>query len=439
MSAVDSSFGVIAELLQTFGKEREYCVDLRNGQLWVAAAGRGFGRVSVGRGSTGLGFQSSAGVGGDGDGGVFFRARVAGLEVDDDGGVGAGLSTGVCGERQFCAESVGGGACKEGVVSGGGVAAVGRDERGGVGDERVGVGGAGCGVVKGSVSPSVVVGSASFSSLSGSVSSVGLPGAVSERTLANRRKRELKKLRKQRKRAGSVACSGSVGSVCGGSVVPEWRRGARGSSAAEGRGFFAGASAEVKGELVRTRAERLAAENALAAYKAERQLRLEKAKDEGQMLKRQETQLLRDVELNRVRIEKAHSTLLATGNVAGERGGGFAQTVVSSSSSSGGSGGVERSSVGCSISPSSSVTDREVHALMKEVETLRMENAELVASGGKLKEKAHSTGTGYTANSRGELAEHHRGPWGPESYRMGADGKFHEDRGCDFYDFDDGY
>jgi len=361
------------------------------------------------------------------------------LEVDDDGGVGAGLSAGVCRERQFCAESVGGGACKEGVVSGGGVAAVGRDECGGVSDESVGVCGTGCGAVKGSGFPSAV-GSASFSSLSGSVSPVGSPGAVSERTLANRRKRELKKLRKQRKRAGSVACSGSVGLVSGGSVVPEWRRGARGSSAVEGRGFFSGASAEVKGELVRTRAERLAAENALAAYKAERQLRLEKAKDEGQMLKRQETQLLRDVELNRVRIEKAHSTLLATGNVAGERGGGFAQTVVSSSSSpSGGSGGVERSSVGCSISPSSSVTDREVHALMKEVETLRMENAELVASGGKLKEKAHSTGTGYTANSRGELAEHHRGPWGPESYRMGADGKFHEDRGCDFYDFDDGY
>jgi len=253
--------------------------------------------------------------------------------------------------------------------------------------------------------------------------------------LENRKKREKKKLRKQRKQGAGSGVAGSVGggssssgssAVGGGAAeVPEWRRG--GGSVVR-RGFFSGASEETLRRLRGTRAARLTAENSLAAFRAERQLELEKAKDVGKLVKQQEVQLMRRIEVDKVKIEKAFGTLALTGNVPGV--GGSVRTVVSAEGSAA-SGG--------SISPGSSVSMQEVHALMKEVETLRAENAELVASGGKLKEKAHSTGTGYTANSRGELAEHHRGPWGPESYRMGADGKFHEDRGCDFYDFDDGF
>jgi len=258
---------------------------------------------------------------------------------------------------------------------------------------------------------------------------------VAARTLENRKKREKKKLRKQRRQGASGGVAGPVSgsssssgsSVVGGGAVevPEWRRG--GGSTVR-RGFFSGASEETLRRLRGTRAARLTAENSLAAFRAERQLELEKAKDVSRLVKQQEVQLMRRIEMDKVKIEKAFGTLALTGNVPGV--GGSVRTVVSAEGSAA-SGG--------SISPGSSVSMQEVHALMKEVETLRAENAELVANGGKLKEKAHSTGTGYTANSRGELAEHHRGPWGPESYRMGADGKFHEDRGCDFYDFDDGF
>jgi len=384
----------------------------------------GFAQAVVGEFVERTEFRKAGGLRVVEGGGAFVRPGEAGegplrfLAGRDAGGVGDGA--------ELAGDGRAGG--RIGVLDAG----CGGGDAGGGGDVRRVVDGV-SGASSGSASSSL------FSSSSFSPGSVLSPclsgGVVSERTLANRRKRELKKLRKQRKRASSVVRPELVGPVCGGGAVPEWRREA---GPVVGRGFFSGASAEVRGELVRTRAERLAAENALATYKAERQLRLEKAKDEGQMLKRQETQLLRDVELNRVRIEKAHSTLLATGNVAGERGGGFAQTVVSSSSSSGGSGGVGRSSVGCSISPSSSVTDREVRAVMQECESLRLEVAELKKSGGVVREKTASVKTGYTADSRGRLAEHHMNAWGPESYHMGKDGRFHDGDGGTsvFYDFD---
>jgi hypothetical protein len=95
--------------------------------------------------------------------------------------------------------------------------------------------------------------------------------------------------------------------------------------------------------------EKWKAENALATLRAEQQLELLKAKDMETEKRARRVRTQKSIEGDMVKIEKLHATLSASDNVPG----GFAETVIGSS-------------VGCSISPSSSVSEAEVRALCLE-------------------------------------------------------------------------
>jgi hypothetical protein len=97
--------------------------------------------------------------------------------------------------------------------------------------------------------------------------------------------------------------------------------------------------------------EKWRAENALAKLKAEQQLELLKARDIPNEVRAQRVRTQKSLERDMVAIEKLHGALASSDNVP--RDGGFAETVVSGAP-------------GCSISPSSSVSEAEVRALHRE-------------------------------------------------------------------------
>jgi len=184
----------------------------------------------------------------------------------------------------------------------------------------------------------------------GNVGVSGLvPGVigVSEKTLANRKRRqdrkELKKarqsglkrddwrVRENKKNASSLATD--VGSV------PE------------------------KTELRLSLERKWAAQNAVAEEKAKQELELVKLRDVAKEAKKREVAVTRQTECNKVAIEQAFESLKATGNVPG-----FCATVVSDAVPTLTSG---------SISPNSSVSEAEVRRVVKELEDLKLENAKL--------------------------------------------------------------
>jgi len=159
-------------------------------------------------------------------------------------------------------------------------------------------------------------------------------GANWERNRASREKKKKAKVRKQT----AVVDAG----------VPEWRRKA----------------VSVKTDLQVSLEAKWKAENELAVAKAQRQMALLDSRDLEQEKKVQRTALQKRVEQNMVAIENTHATLRATGNVPGVPPVGFAETVVDSVPG--------LSSGGCSISPSSSVSEAEVRRLCKELEDCKV-------------------------------------------------------------------
>jgi len=157
--------------------------------------------------------------------------------------------------------------------------------------------------------------------------------------------------------------------------VPEWR--AKSAVEEADRGMFASCAADVRRQLVETRARRLIKENELAAVvseqklkqqavtsvlrqkQEERKLALFEAQDVEGLKKMQETNVLRRTETNKVAVEKAFCSLAGSGNVPSLVGG-HASTVKSGS-----------------ISPNSSVSEAEVRALQKGFADLRADKESL--------------------------------------------------------------
>jgi len=112
-------------------------------------------------------------------------------------------------------------------------------------------------------------------------------------------------------------------------------------------------------------------ENELATEKARQELEIVKLRDIGKEVKKREALVMKKTETSKVAVEKAFGTLRATGNVAGFATG-CCETVVSGD-------GVPSLSSG-SISPNSSVSDREAWALQKENADLKAELARVKKS-----------------------------------------------------------
>jgi len=186
-------------------------------------------------------------------------------------------------------------------------------------------------------------------------------GVVSERTLENRRRRQVRKERKQAKQAGMNRT--------------DWRKadkeylsgGVSKSSAAVVEN-----TAVDKSELRLSLERKWAAENAVAEEKAKQELEIVKRRDVEKEVKKREAAVMKKTECNRVAVEKAFSTLKATGNVPG-----FCETVVSN-------GSVPALSSG-SISPNSSVSEREVRNMIMELERLKVEMERLKAENARLR------------------------------------------------------
>jgi len=133
---------------------------------------------------------------------------------------------------------------------------------------------------------------------------------------------------------------------------------------ARSRGTSGCPTATVKDELRASLEEKWKAENALAVLKAKRQAALIGSRDLEQEKKADRTRLQKRVERDMVAIEKTHASLKATGNVPGVPPVGYAETIVDSVPG--------LSSGGCSISPSSSVSEAEVHRMRKELEDYKV-------------------------------------------------------------------
>jgi len=170
----------------------------------------------------------------------------------------------------------------------------------------------------------------------------------------NRVSREKKKRAKERKCGGRAPASVGFEAlpVCG-SPVPEWRRKDAGCGVRVGvRSRALQESLEMKWK----------AENELAIAKAQRQKALLDSRDLEQEKKAERTRLQKRVEQDMVAIEKSHASLVATGNVPGVPPVGFAETVVES---------VPGLSSGSSISPDSSISVSEAHAIYRENQDLK--------------------------------------------------------------------
>jgi len=179
---------------------------------------------------------------------------------------------------------------------------------------------------------------------------VSVPGVavVSEKTLANRQRRQQKKELKKARQSGLKR--------------DDWR----GRESKKGFVDSAGVGASevsVKSELRLSLERKWAAQNAVAEEKAKQELELVKLRDVAKEAKKREVAVTRQTECNKVAIEQAFASLKVTGNVPG-----FCATVVSDAVPSLSSG---------SISPNSSVSEAEVRKVVKELEDLRVENAKL--------------------------------------------------------------
>jgi len=261
----------------------------------------------------------------------------------------------------YAGQADGGRESRVDVDSGGGDAGCAGGEKRGEFGESFGVKSASSGsgfgsVVNGmsSLVPGLVGNGGSFSSILGSdekiqVEERGKERVVSEKTLANRKRRQEKKELKKARQAGmkrddwrvreggSVGFSASVGTKV---VVPE------------------------KTELRVSLEQKWMAENAVAAEKARQELELVKLRDIAKEAKKREVAVTRQTECNKVAIEQAFGSLKATGNVPG-----FCATVVSDATIPSLTSG--------SISPNSSVSEAEIRKAVKELEDSRVEIAKL--------------------------------------------------------------